>query len=147
MFKIWIILTWDTHNLWVQMSPDRFSSAVLLRSLNSHAFVMFSRRPRNSSALTNTSRSLDAYYLYSHILLPTFRIFNQIRPLTVANQPLHLISRVTLVALSTTSTSLIHCLLVLNKPLRQLPQLSQPKASAPTPPSGSAITHPAPAAS
>jgi hypothetical protein len=28
---------WDTHNLWAQMSPDHFWSAVLLRSLNSHA--------------------------------------------------------------------------------------------------------------
>ena len=32
-----LISTWDTHNLWAQMSPDHFWSAVLLRSLNSHA--------------------------------------------------------------------------------------------------------------
>ena len=32
-----LISNWDTHNLWAQMSPDNFWSAVLLRSLNSHA--------------------------------------------------------------------------------------------------------------
>ena len=32
-----LISTWDTHNLWAQMSPDHFWSAVLLRSLNSPA--------------------------------------------------------------------------------------------------------------
>ena len=32
-----LISIWDTHNLWAQMSPDHFWSAVLLRSLNSHA--------------------------------------------------------------------------------------------------------------
>ncbi len=31
-----LISTWDTHNLWAQMSPDHFWSPVLLRSLNSH---------------------------------------------------------------------------------------------------------------
>ena len=32
-----LIFTWDTHNLWAQMLLDHFWSAVLLRSLNSHA--------------------------------------------------------------------------------------------------------------
>jgi hypothetical protein len=29
-----LIFTWETHNLWAQMSPDHFWTAVLLRSLN-----------------------------------------------------------------------------------------------------------------
>ena len=91
--------------------------------------MMIFRRPRNSSALRNTTRPLDAYQ-YSHILLPTFRISNLIRLSTVANLPLPPISRPTLVTLPTTSTSLNLCLLVLNKPLQQLPPLSQPKLSA-----------------
>ena len=112
-----LISTWDTHNLWAQMSPDHFWSAVLLRSLNSHALFR--------DVLQNTTRHLDAYQ-YSHILLPIFRIFNLIGPLTVAKLPLPRISRTTLVAQPTTSTRLSHCLLVLNKPLRQLPLLPQP---------------------
>ncbi len=32
-----LISTWDTHNLWAQMSQDHFWAAILLRSLNSHA--------------------------------------------------------------------------------------------------------------
>ena len=32
-----LISTWDTHNLWAQILPDHFWSAVLLHSLNSHA--------------------------------------------------------------------------------------------------------------
>ena len=78
----------------------------------------------------NTTRLLDAYQ-YSNILLPTSRIIsNLIRLSTVANLPLPLICRPTLIALPTTSTSLNQCLLVLNKPLQQLPQLSHPKPSA-----------------
>ena len=109
------------------------------------SFVMFFRRPRNSSALMSTTRPLDVYQ-YSHILLLTFRISNLIRLSTVANLPLPPISRSTLVVLPTTSTSLNHCLLVLNKPLRQLPQ-PKPISIAATPPSGSATTRLSTAAS
>jgi hypothetical protein len=35
-----LILTWDTHNLWAQMSQDHFWAAILLRSLNSHALFL-----------------------------------------------------------------------------------------------------------
>ena len=95
------------------------------------SFVMFFRRPRNS-----------------HILLPTLRISNlMIRLSTEANLPLPPISRSTLAGRSThNSTSLNHCLLVLNKPLRQLPQ-PKPISIAATPPSGSATTRLSTAAS
>jgi hypothetical protein len=32
-----LISTWDTHNMWAQMSQDHFWAAILLRRFNSHA--------------------------------------------------------------------------------------------------------------
>ena len=87
-----LILTWDTHNIWAQISPDHFWSAVLLRSLNSHA--LFRDVLQRTQEFICTHEHLDAY-LYSHILLPTFRISNLIRLSTVANLPLPPISRTT----------------------------------------------------
>ncbi len=122
-----LISTWDTHNLWAQMSPDHFWSAVLLRSLNSHA--LFRDVLQKTQEFIRTHEH-DPPSGRLPILLPTFRISNLIRLSIVANLPLPPISRPTLVALPTTSTSLNLCLLVLNKPLQQLPPLSQPKLSA-----------------
>jgi len=62
-----LISTWDTHNLWAQILPDHFWSAVLLHSLNSHALFrdVLQKTQESRPALWTPNNIHIYFYLHS----------------------------------------------------------------------------------
>ena len=145
-----LISTWDTHNLWEQMSPDHFWSAVLLRSLNSHALFRDVLQKTQEFIRTHEhdppSGRLPIFtYTSTYIQnLQSDKTFNSGKTTSTSDKP-HYPGRSTNNQYKTQS---------LPAGVEQAAAATTPSApakssvsTAPTPPSGSAPTRPAPAAS
>jgi hypothetical protein len=88
-----LISTWDTHNLWAQMSPDHFWSAVQLRSLNSHALFRYVLRKTQKFIRTHEhdppSGRLPIFtYTSTYIQnLKSDKTFNSGKPTSTSDKP------------------------------------------------------------